>query len=567
MTWNLGRRTRLQRDMIPNRAGPMEHAASSVGGFVVDKRGLIDLGDLRIIPYEVRPENRINSKQDFLSLNTKIERRLAYYNLPAFLLKLHDLPLENRELNEKLPFNAIAGIMSKYVLLNADIKFGRYPVFEEEILYFLDMILSCALYDSEFESKSEHGSNDFASLLLKKIGNQVVLNIQPHNFWGRTIYIYSELIESCNAPEFIRDVVTTKFKEKFGLSILDFIKLGYIAYSRSKRPGYMEKEYFEVARKQKIALPDDETVSNFLKQVSIDPLTYREKCIGDVSSLAYKLNPLFLYPLVRFPYIEAKTESQHDRFIAPVPDLLTYRSTTGLYHQLFNAFGTTKFSNSFGYIFERYVEKLLSWFQLSGKVLSERELITNARLNMKKGQNIMTPDFIILCNEGVILLECKATKYSQDIYEQGLDAHAKGCIDQLNKGITQLDSFEEFIPDICAAYDFTYQDLQIQKAIITFEELTAQNEGPLRNWMNVQQSNKTKCKIIWVYYMEEIQPYIAKGASLWSFLDNYLKVEFNKIISEMESKTGASYSDSMLWDYENKLRKELVKDAAYQELE
>lgn len=533
----------------------------------MDKRGIIDLGDLRIIPYEVRPENRINSMQDFLRLNTKIERRLAYYNLRTFLLKLHDLPLENRELNEKLPFNAIAGIMSKYVLLNADIVFGLYPVYEEEILYFLDMILSCAMYDPKFEGKSEHDSNDFASLLLKKIGNQVVLNIQHHNFWGRTIYIYSELIGSCNAPEFIRDVVTTKFKENFGLSILDFIKLGYIAYSRSKQPGYMEKEYFEVARKQKMSLPDGETVSTFLKQVSIDPLTYREKCIGDVSSLAYKLNPLFLYPLIRFPYIEAKTESQHDRFIAPVPDLLTYRFTTGLYHQLFNVFGRTKFSDSFGYIFERYVEKLLSWFQLSGRVLSERELITNAKLNMKKGQNIMTPDFIILCNEGVILLECKATKYSQDIYEQGLDADAKGCIDQLSKGIIQLDSLEELIPDICAAYGFAYKDLQIQKAIITFEELVAQNEGPLRNWMNVEQGNKTKCKIIWVYYMEEIQPYIAKGASLWSFLDNYLKVEFNKIISEMESQTGAGYFDSMLWGYENKLRRELVKDAEYQDLE
>jgi len=527
----------------------------------MDKRGIIDFGDLHIVPYEVRPENCINSVQDFLRLNIQIKRRLAYYNLPAFILKLHDLPLEHQDLNNKIPFDAIVGIMSKYVLLNASITSGLQPVYEEEILYFLDMIISCALYDSKFQGKSEHYSDDLATLLLKKIGNQVVWNIPHHNMWGRTFFIYIELIKSSDERNTIRDIVTYKFEEKFGLSIIDLIKLGFTAYCRSMKPGFMNREYFEIARKQKISLPNDETTSVFLKQVSIDPIAFREKCIEDVSSLAYRLNILFNYPLIRFPHCGVQNESQYDKFIAPVPSILVYRFTAGLYHQLFNAFGRNKFSELFGPFFELYVENLLSWFQLSGRVVPEREINLKFKFNAKKRQNSKTPDFIILCEEGVILLECKATKYSQDIYEQGLNAHAKSCIEQLSKGILQLDCLEEFIHEISAAYGFTYKDLKIQKAIITLEQLVAQNQGPLRNWMGIEHGNKFDCKIIWVWYLEEIQPYIAKGASLWSFLSDYPNVEFNKIISEMKSKTGASYSDSVLWSYEDKLFNELIGDA------
>jgi len=259
----------------------------------MDKRELIDLGDLRIIPYVARPENCIKSKQDFLMLNAKIERQLAYYNLRAFLLKLHDFQLEYLDANEKIPFYSIAGMISKYVLLNASIYSALEPVYEEEISYFCNLILNCALYDPKFEEKMEHNSNDFASFLLRKIGNQVVWNIPCHNLWGRTIFIYTELINNCDAPELIRTIMITKFKERFGLSISDFIKLGFIAYSRSKQLGYMNRQYFEIARNQKMSLPNEEIVSAFFKQVSIDPLTYREKCNKDVSTLAYDLNLLF----------------------------------------------------------------------------------------------------------------------------------------------------------------------------------------------------------------------------------------------------------------------------------
>lgn len=328
----------------------------------------------------------------------------------------------------------------------------------------------------------------------------------------------------------------------------------------------MSREYFDIARKQKVIIPEDNTIMTFLGLISIDPLNFRKLCensAGPKSSLkTYEFNPLFDYPLVRLHYGDIKKEARHDEFIAPIPQLLTYRFTAGIYHQLFNAFGKNIFSDSFGSFFERYVEDLLRWYCLIGKILPEKEIRLVIR-TPKKGTEIKIPDWIIFCEEGVILLECKATKYSQEIYEQGLNAReiAKGCIRQLNKGINQLKSFEQYIPEIMQAYGITYKNLQIQKAIVTFEPLVALNEGPLRSWMNIAQGNNKKdCKIIWVWYLEEIQPYIAKGASLWSFLIDFPKLEFNDIINEMQSQTGASYSDSVLCKYEEKFYDELLKE-------
>jgi len=207
--------------------------------------GIIDLGDLRVISYEASPENSIKSIQDFLKLDTKINKRLTYYNLRSFLIKIHDMLLEHDESNaiKEFSFAAIAGIMSKYVILKSDIASGWCPIFYEEFLYFCDMIISCSLYDPKFERKSQHSDDDIASLLLRKIGSQARWNIQPHNMWGRTLYIYRDLIRKNCTPD-LSDIVTSKFEKRFGLTIIDFIKLGFIAFCGSQHPGCMNREYF-----------------------------------------------------------------------------------------------------------------------------------------------------------------------------------------------------------------------------------------------------------------------------------------------------------------------------------
>jgi len=92
---------------------------------------------LQVKPYDASPENCINSIEDFLKLDARINSGLTYYNMQSFLVEIHDMLLEHSELNKLFPFTAITGIMSKYVILKSDIASGWCPYFMKNFYIFL----------------------------------------------------------------------------------------------------------------------------------------------------------------------------------------------------------------------------------------------------------------------------------------------------------------------------------------------------------------------------------------------------------------------------------------------
>ena len=131
------------------------------------------------------------------------------------------------------------------------------------------------------------------------------------------------------------------------MPILDFIKIGFVLYSGSiAQNGTMSRNYFEIARTRSIAIPSDDIVKIGLKQVACDPKMFKDICkereSGEDNLRAYEFNPLFQYPLIR-PWNDSGQESlSDDKFIAPIPGMVIYRFTIGLYYQLFNTLGLTQ---------------------------------------------------------------------------------------------------------------------------------------------------------------------------------------------------------------------------------
>jgi hypothetical protein len=298
-----------------------------------------------------------------------------------------------------------------------------------------------------------------------------------------------------------------------------------------------------------------------LEHVACDPGRFKKICRERESKgedlHAYKLNPLFEYPIIRPWSGSNQDKPKEDKFIAPVPNLVLYRFTTGLYYQLFNTF-REDFSTAFGELFEKYVGKLLEWCELQEKVFTESDIKTY--LPRYKGKK---PDYVVFCDDGVVLIESKATKYTQDMYEHGLKAEAKACISQVAKAIKQMNEFETLIPSLSKACGFNYTNLKIQKVIVTFENLIGLQDRPLRNVIKRKLKVKRKrgdWKILWVGYLEEVQPYIAKGADFWSFLKDYDKKPFCEIGEDLRSKIGVSYSDGTLSKYEKKVFDELTRN-------
>lgn len=498
------------------------------------------------------------------NLNKKIERRIRYYRLDSLLLKIHNVFLSK----EYPPF--IAGMMTKYAMLNCNTYDGFDPVYDDEFSHLCRMIIEYSIEDPEFDEELgviDDSKERWSSILLRKIGNQVRWHVPLDNMLGRTLFIFREMDLNDDKLSFIKELVQSEFEDRFGLNLLDFIKIGFVLYSGSITQNGMDRNYFEIARTQSIAIPSDDIVKIGLKQVACDPKMFKYICkereSGEDNLRAYEFNPLFQYPLIR-PWNDSGQESPtKDKFIAPIPRLVMYRFTTGLYYQLFNTFGT-KFATAFGYLFEAYVGILLKWYQLSDVVLSEADIkkyLKECNGGEYRGKIV---DWAIFSKDGVILIECKAIKYSQDIYERGLNADKNTVFDQIDNAIVQLNEFERQIPKLCNACGIEYADIMVQKIIVTFEPLLGLKEGPLREWINEKHKEyKTDWDILWVYELEKIQPYITRGMSLWSFLINHRNEEYIKIdtlVLDMQSKTGARYSDGALFKYESKMFKELLEN-------
>lgn len=527
------------------------------------------LGDLNIMRLNYKPPHDIVTKIDLEKLNRKIESRIRIYSMETLLLMIHDSYLAER--NPPFP-PFVAGMMTKYALLNCDVDSG-YPIYdreepftyEEEFLELRNMIYGYSAYDPELiqESILMKDRDKWASFILRKIGSQTRWNIPLHNMLGRTMYLFGELAKSNESPIFIKDLVISKFEEMIGISLLDFIKIGFVLFAGSNRPNGLTRNYFEIAREKKIPIPSDEIINKCLEQVACYPEQFKKLCqeydLGEENLRAYKFNPLFLFPIIR-PWMDSHLKEQkEDRFIAPIPELVIYRFTIGLYYQLFSTF-KLDFSKSFGALFELYIGKILEWYKLPGIVISESDL--SKYLPNYKGKR---PDWIIFCNEGIIFIECKATKYSQDIYEHGISAKydSKGCVRQVQNAIAQLNEFETQIPLLCDACNLTHQKKEIIKLIVTFEQLLGLKKGPIRDWVEEDKKNegyKMDWKLIWVGELEEIQPHISKGVNFWNFLTDFWEKDLGSILKEMELKTGSSYAEGILYQYEKRIFDELLNN-------
>ena len=464
-------------------------------------------------------------------------------------------------------------MITKYAILNSNIHIGWSPMWDDEFIPIMKMVTDFSVYDPDFDLSNqslEEKEENSASFLLRKIGSQSRLDIQVRNALSGTIYLYEEMAKDKNVPPFIKKLVNSQFEKSFGVSISDFLKIGFLLFagsSNSANKGGLTGEYFEKARKQGISIPNNEVVNNCLKQIACDQYQFRKICIKSKSKegsyKSYEINPLLKYPIIRLWNPSDQNNLKGDKFIAPVPDLLIYRLTTGLYYQLFNMNEgeKEKFSQEFGKLFESYTGVLLRWYKLPDKILSADEI--KMHIPGYKKKNIKIPDWVIFCEEGVILIECKATRYSQDMYERGLKAEANSCIKQIRKGIIQMNEFETQIPRLCEKFGKNYTDLQVQKIIVSYKNLLGLRDGALKNYVDreiIKNGYSKEWKTLWIGELEEIQPYITGGANFWSFLIDIENKRLDVILKEMKSKTNASDSDGILCKYRKKFFSKLMKN-------
>lgn len=512
----------------------------------------MDIAGLRFIFKDDICANYIKSAKDLEKMNKFVSYLFGSYRLDSILLKIHNESLSDNYKEYPVSFFVE---MAKYAILNSTI-YGEISVIsDEEFRELLRITAEIVTHDVEFlEDINIRPQEAAASFILRAVGRQVRWDIYINNMimFYRTIFLFDELITIQDAPKFIKYLVDNKFKERFGLPLLDFITMGFILFAGSNKIGGMRRSYFDQFREKGIKLPSDADLRNFLNQVITDSEQFR----SDPDLKKLNLNPLLKYPLIRIWKDSALEDPYDDKFIAPIPSLIIYKFSTGIYYQLRTEFGE-RFTTAFGELFELYIGKLLEWYNLPGKILSGKDIRSYCRDKLHYTGKI--PDWVILEDKGIILIECKATYYSQDMYENGVDATIKTCIDHIRKANEQFNEFEEIIPNLCNLSGVVYDNQPVQKAIVTFEPLLGLKWGPLRDMIN--EGKNKDWKILWVWELEIIQPYIAKGADFWSFLIEYDHMTFHdmdKIVTKMKLQTGADHEENRLLEYGERVFGKLI---------
>jgi hypothetical protein len=240
-----------------------------------------------------------------------------------------------------------------------------------------------------------------------------------------------------NRPQFYRSAFIYAqgkcggyFEKTYGLPISELNFVGFALYTHSLVTPWINRTF---------ALPELGLTADLVKRalpcllLSTDRArTETEKVVGTMNAKhGAPLPTAFLPSILRqFPVIG--TQEDAIDFIAPIPELLLMRVTSGLYYDLVS--GGQPLLNEAIDRFEQYATNYLA------AAMSRFAVRRAYRYEPKKGHAIDTPDVLLTDGQKLVLaIECKATKlnYLAQFAEDPFEAEKKQYL-QIATGVFQL---------------------------------------------------------------------------------------------------------------------------------
>ena len=333
--------------------------------------------------------------------NCKIDDTLVFFN---YLLHTSNDPKINPEIYrfaKKHP-GAIADFkiefLSKWLLICSE--YTSNAILAPTELDFQMYLRLSELYNqiedpfvTEKGGQKEHPINLVIRMFYQQLTGQQRIKLQAY---GSASLLYEE------AGRDSKYNIPNEFQKITGLSIKDFMQLGMVLSSARQGPyktrGTLNQSWIDKGIEVGIEVLNKDRVQSFLNAVSCDYEKFR--ITAEQDHFKVPANNYILYefnPLVKYPFIKI----HHERWVAPNPDLVIDRVTSGIYYELLDKDGKS-FTDNFGSIFEKYVGNLISSVYPKEKILREKEY--GDKRNRKKGP----ADWTILDDSCAILIECKS---------------------------------------------------------------------------------------------------------------------------------------------------------------
>jgi len=403
-------------------------------------------------------------------------------------------------------------------------------------------------FDNDLYSKFINSNPD--SVVLRLVYSQFPFNPQISSGFSRPIILFDEIPKQLkgtkNIPIFDFE---SKFKSISGVSVIDFITIGFVVASASRGNFAFTYNFFDKARKQGIQLPDDKNIRSVMDHLTADKFKlielYEKRKNKDRRYRMYDFNPFVTYPIIRPCQSKGFSNFGLGFMHAPIPELIAPRISQGIYYQMRNAYWTD-FTDYFGHVFEKYVGLILENSVSSEQILSDSDI-----RDFYPSSNGKAPDWILIDGSTAILVECKAFCFSRPAQAIADEDSINSSLKQVVKGLEQLSSFIS----ACQSKSLQLQKLQhcniFKPILVSLEPLYLINSQLFKERINNMLSSKSIFDLDWqilsIDEIELLQPHIASGYKMASILDELKQNIFNKVLQDLSSKTNKTFGDSFLY--------------------
>lgn len=406
-------------------------------------------------------------------------------------------------------------------------------------------------------------------LVLRVFASQSTFDYNPSACFAQSLILYNEMIKKIKEKKGIPDFnFHVEFEKIVGTSLTDFIYICFVAHSAAigNTVGFT-RGYFEKARLEGLKIPNDQTTLAVLNNIAATPETFREvyekRKVQDRRFRAYDFNPLLMYPLIRPWKGHQSSNMDSDRFIAPVPAIIPYRASVGIFYHMFNEHKVV-FSNWFGHIFEAYVGEILHRSTNGLKLACE----DSVKKTYSQGK---IPDFVVVDGTTLIAIEVKGMRFSRPALTTATEEDINLSLKQITKGLRQLDEFGTAVIEKTHGLEDYHSCTDILSVIITHERLPLVNTALFREYINTvdqgQYINQRIMRFPWlilsVQELEILQPHLASGIGVADTIKELMQTSYNETVQRLENTTNKRYKDSFLYQKDLEMLADLGIDMPY----
>jgi len=499
----------------------------------------------------------INSLAELEKLESTIES--VFRKIPLGDI-LHSLYLLKKSSPELRPF-MIGGIASFAIRFCPPSKTSK-PIKNYDIRNLVNISTAYYLSDPISFDKDLHDKftdENPVFVMLRHVSSQFPFKPSLFGHFSRPALLFHEIPQQLQnvsgIPKFDFD---SKFQDITGVSVIDFITIGFVLSSACHGNFAVGRDYFKKLQKQGINV-SDQSLRAVLNQLAADKSKlielYEKRKNQDRRFKMYDFNPLLSYPIIRPCQNKGFSTLDKDFIHAPIPELVASRISTGIFYQMYNTYGT-KFSEYFGFVFERYFGLVVEKCLLSEQLLSESDI-----RNFYPAEKGKAPDWIIVDGLTVLLFECKSTRFSRAAQAIASEDAVNSSLAQVKKGLKQLASFisacQARVPELQKFHHCSI----FKPILVSMEPLYLINSEFFREYINTLLAAEGVTGLDWqilsIEELEALQPHISAGFNLAQGLDELRNKSFNNVLENLSSQTNRTFAHSFLYDKQEELYQRL----------